>query len=451
MSKIKTQVVIGSGAGYSGDRIEPAEELVKSGKLDYIGFECLAERTIALAQLKKLKDPQAGYDPLLVERMERILPLCREKGVKLITNMGAANPKAALEKTLEIARKHNLKGLKIAAVIGDDVSKQVADINPLLLETGKPLLESIPEFVSANVYLGVESILPALQAGADVVITGRVADPALFLAPLVHEFGWVMNDWNLLGKGTVVGHLLECAGQITGGYYAEPGKKNVPNLARLGFPMAEVSADGNAVITKLSTEGGKVDLSTCKEQLLYELHNPSAYLTPDVTADFSGVRFEQSGIDRVQVTGGKGTQRPDQLKVCIGYHGGYIGEGSIGYAGPGSKKRARLAAEIVKERLSLVGVRFSEIRFDLLGVDSLHRAASPGDEFEPYEVIMRVAAKTDSLKVAQQIGNEVETLYTNGPAGGGGAVKGTREIVAVASTLIPREMVTPVIIVTEVD
>lgn len=447
---MKKKIVIGSGAGYSGDRIEPAEELVRSGRLDYIGFECLAERTIALAQLKKLKNPEAGYDPLLEERMGRILPLCKENGVKMITNMGAANPKAAMAKTLAIASRHHLKGLKIAAVTGDDVADKITHINPPLMETGKPLLESIPKFVSANAYLGVESILPALQAGADVIITGRVADPALFLAPLVHELGWTLNDWEQLGKGTVVGHLLECAGQITGGYCAEPGKKDIPDFARLGFPIAEVDANGDCIITKLSEAGGRVDPSTCKEQLLYELHNPASYLTPDVTADFSNVRFEEIGKDRVQVTGAGGSRRPDQLKVCIGYPGGFIGEGSIGYAGPGASARAKLAAETVKERLSITGAAFSEIRFDLLGVNSLHREATPMSVPEPYEVRLRVAARTGTLKEARAIGNEVETLYTNGPAGGGGAVKGTREIIAVASALIPRETISPQVILKEV-
>lgn len=449
LKKGKT-VVIGSGAGYSGDRIEPAEELVRSGKLDYICFECLAERTIALAQLKKSKDPMDGYDPLLVERMERVLPLCYENKVKLITNMGAANPLAALDKTLEIARKHNLKGLKIAAVFGDDVADMVKQLDPVLLETEKPLSQSLTDIVSANTYLGVESILPALEQEADVIITGRVSDPALFLAPLVYEFGWDLQDWPTLGKGTVVGHLLECAGQITGGYYAEPGKKEVPDFARLGFPYMEVQENGDAIVTKLANAGGKVDCSTCKEQLIYEIHDPTRYLTPDVTADFSKVRFEQVGIDRVKISGGDGAQKPGQLKVSIGYHGGYIGEGSIGYAGPGAVARAQLAAETVKERLKLIGAGYSEIRFDLVGVNALHRESSDQDGYEPYEVLLRVAAKTETAKDAAIIGREVETLYTNGPAGGGGATKGTREIIAVMSAFIPRDALVPQLAIKEV-
>ena len=444
-------VTIGSGAGYSGDRIEPAEELVRHGKLDYICFECLAERTIALAQLKKTKDPQDGHDPLLVERMERMLPLCYENKVKLITNMGAANPLAALEKTLEIARRHNLKGLKIAAVYGDDVADLIKQIDPVLLETGNPLSQSIPEIVSANAYLGVESILPALEQGADVIITGRVSDPALFLAPLVHEFSWSLDDWSLLGKGTVIGHLLECAGQITGGYYADPGKKDVPDFARLGFPYMEVKEDGDAVVTKLKMAGGKIDTSTCKEQLIYEIHDPTQYLTPDVTADFSKVRFEQVGVDQVQISGGTGIARPDKLKVSIGYHGGYIGEGSIGYAGPGAVARVQLAADTVKERLKIIGAEYSEIRFDLVGANALHREASDNNSYEPYEVILRVAAKTGTTRDAALIGREVETLYTNGPAGGGGATKGVREIVAVVSAFVAREAVTPQLMIKEVE
>ncbi len=447
----KKTVVIGSGAGYSGDRIEPAEELVRSGKLDYICFECLAERTIALAQLKKSQDPLDGYDPLLIERMERMLPLCYENKVKLITNMGAANPLAALEKTLEIARKHNLKGLKIAAVYGDDVADVVKDIDPILLETQKPLSESIDKIVSANAYLGIESILPALKQGADVIITGRVSDPALFLAPLVHEFDWDLEEWTLLGKGTVVGHLLECAGQVTGGYYAEPGKKEVPDFANLGFPYMEVAENGDAVVTKLSNQGGKVVPSTCKEQLIYEIHDPTQYKTPDVTADFSKVSFATVGEDRVRISGGDGNPRPEQLKVSIGYHGGFIGEGAIGYAGPGAVARAELAADTVRQRLENIGAKYSEIRFDLVGVNALHREASSTDNYEPYEVLLRVAAKTDTAKDAALIGREVETLYTNGPAGGGGATKGVREIIAVMSAFIPRHMVTRQLAVKEVE
>ena len=240
---------IGSGAGFSGDRIEPAVELAQRGTIQYLGFECLAERTIALAQMEKRRDPSSGFDPLLRARMEAVLRPCAANGVRIITNMGAANPGAAALATADVARSLGLGGLRIAAVAGDDVLAVVRSGDYPLLERPGDVASLGDAVLSANAYMGVAGIVEALQGGADVVITGRVGDPALFLAPLVHEFGWALDDWDLLGKGTVVGHLLECAGQITGGYFADPGYKDVPDLARLGFPIAEVAEDGSAVLT----------------------------------------------------------------------------------------------------------------------------------------------------------------------------------------------------------
>jgi hypothetical protein len=432
---------IGSGAGYSGDRIEPAVELAEKGRLDYLGFECLAERTIALAQTERMRDPGAGFDPLLVARMEAVLPACRVNRVRVITNMGAANPDAAARVTAEVARRLGLSGLRVAAVTGDDVLDLVRDGEHALLERPGTVASLGQSIRSANAYMGVQGIVEALRGGADVVITGRVGDPALFVAPLVHEFGWAMDDWNRLGKGTVVGHLLECAGQITGGYFADPGYKDVPNLARLGFPIAEVSEDGSAVITKVEGSGGRISLASCKEQLMYELLDPAAYLQPDVTADFSQVRFAELGPDRIAVSGGSGRKRPDTLKVSVGYLDSYVGEGQISYTGPGALARARLALEIVRERLALTGVKATETRFELIGVDSVHRGGVTHPDPDPVEARMRVVGRTESLGEAVRVGNEVETLYTNGPAGGGGAWKSARQIVAVVSTLLPQDLV----------
>jgi len=269
-----------------------------------------------------------------------------------------------------------------------------------------------------------------------------VADPSLFLAPLIAEFDWQPDRWDLLGQGTVMGHLLECAGQVTGGYFADPGFKDVPDLARLGFPIAEVREDGAFVVTKVPGSGGMVTAATCKEQLLYEIHDPSSYITPDVVADFTGVRVAETGKDRVAITGGKGRPRTETLKVSIGYRDGFIGEGQISYAGPGTVERGRLALEIVAERLKLTGVPFDEIRYDLIGVNSLH-GDSRSAGHDPYEVRVRVAGRTSSMAEAVRIGNEVETLYTNGPAGGAGAWKSAREVVAMVSALLPRSMVSP--------
>jgi hypothetical protein len=434
---------IGSGAGYSGDRIEPAVELAEKGDIQYLVFECLGERTVALAQQARMKDPDGGYDPLLEERIRAVLPSCAARGIKIVTNMGAANPLAAARKTAEIAKSLGLSALKIAAVLGDDVLDACKSRDLPIMEFDGTIKQLGNRLLSANAYLGAEPIAEALSAGADIVITGRASDPALFLAPMIHAFGWAMDDWNLLGQGTVAGHLLECAGQITGGYFADPGYKDVPDLARLGFPIGEVGADGSLVITKVEGSGGAVTARTCKEQLLYEVHDPAHYIQPDVVADFSQVVVEEIAADRVQVSGGRGTKRTGTLKVSVGYVDSYIGEGQISYAGPGALARGRLALEIVRERLKLTGVATSELRFELIGVDSLHGAQVAAKANEPYEVRVRVAGRTENLREAVRIGNEVETLYTNGPAAGGGAFKSARDVVAVASVLLPRELATP--------
>lgn len=435
-------VRIGAGAGYSGDRIEPAVELVEHGALDYLVFECLAERTIALAQQARRRDAERGYDPLLEARWRAVLPLAAKRGVRIVTNMGAANPVAAARKTAALARELGIDGLKIAAVTGDDVLDVVLAGDYRFEESGERVSAFGDRIVAANAYLGAQPIVDALDAGADVVLTGRVADPALFLAPLIHRFGWSMSDWDRLGQGTVVGHLLECAGQITGGYFADPGVKDVPNLARLGFPIGEVSEDGSVVITKVAHAGGCVTGATCKEQLLYEIHDPSRYLQPDVVADFTGVSVKQQGVDRVEIAGGRGAPLTATLKTSVAYLDGFIGEGQISYGGASALARARLALDIVRERLAMTGVAMRELRCDLIGVDSLYGATASAAN-EPYEVRARVAARCDSWEEAIRIGNEVETLYTNGPAGGGGVTKSVREVIAVQSVLLPREAVAP--------
>lgn len=435
---------IGAGAGYSGDRLEPAVELARDGRLDYLIFECLAERTIALAQQARLDDPAAGFDPLLAARMRAVLPYTRSTGrrLRIITNMGAANPRGAAAEVLRIAAELGLHGLKIAAVEGDDVLPILIRHPEWLLDNGQTVADLGQRLVSASAYLGVEGIVQALAQDADVVITGRVADPSLFLAPQVHHFGWAAQDWQRRGRGTLTGHLLECAGQVSGGYFADPGVKDVPGLAWLGFPYAEIDADGLATLGKVAGSGGRIDIATCTEQLLYEVHDPRHYLTPDVTADFSAARFEVCGPDQVRVSGGGGRERPSQLKVTVGYRDGWIGEGQISYGGPNAVARARLAGRIVQERLALTGVVCEDLRCDLMGVDSLH-GSTFGQGGEPWEVRLRVAARCCDRSAAQAVANEVETLYTNGPAGGGGATRQVREVLAVASLFVSRELTAP--------
>jgi hypothetical protein len=439
---VSRTVRIGGGAGFSGDRLEPALDLLARGSLDYLAFECLAERTIGLAQAARRGGEKPGFDPLLDERMRAALPLAHPRGVKIVTNMGAANTTAAATRVTEIARELGLAGFRTAAVLGDDVLDLVLAGDFPLIDREGTSRDLGGAIVAANAYLGAEGIVAALAGGADAVITGRVCDPALFLGPLVHEFGWAADDWDRLGQGTLIGHLLECAGQLTGGYFADPGVKDVPDLARLGFPYADVADDGAAEFGKLPDTGGRLDAATCKEQLLYEILDPGAYLQADVVADFRGARIRETAPDRVAVSGGGGRPRPGTLKVSISYDDGYVGEGQISYAGPGAIARGRLALDIVRERLRLTGAPVTDLRFELIGVDAVDRRAA-ATVAQPAEVRARVAGRAASHAAADRIGAEVEALYTNGPFGGGGVTRSVRSVLAVASTLIDRALVTP--------
>lgn len=439
---MKKVVRIGCGAGFSGDRLEPAVVLLQKGRLDYLVLECLAERTIALAQKRKAADFTKGYDPLLERRMELLLPLLQQHKVKLLTNMGAANPVAAADKVMEIAKRLRIQ-IKVAAVTGDDVLPIITGMETAM-ETGAPLNNS-GEILSANAYLGADAIMPALQWGADIIITGRVADPSLVVAPLVHEFGWSQDDADIVGKATVIGHLMECAGQITGGYFADPVKKPVEGMDVLGHPFVDVYPDGSALIGKVEGTGGIISLATAKEQLLYEVTNPHQYITPDVVADFTSVSLQQAATNSIAVKGGSGKQKPATLKVSVGYKAGFIGEGEISYAGQHALERAQLAGQTIQQRLHN---SFAELRVDYIGSTSVH-PASLGKDHIPYEVRLRVAGKAATAEAAGQIGEEVEALYTNGPAGGGGVRKYVTEVVGIVSTLINRTAIKPQLTVKE--
>lgn len=436
---------IGAGAGYAGDRIDPAADLATRGRLHALVFECLAERTIALAQLRRSQDPDAGFDPLLAERLRAVWPACLRQGTRILSNMGAANPLAAGRLAQALAPTLNLpRAPRIAVVTGDDVL-------PWLQQHGAPLLDSAQDvrdlgdrLVSANAYLGADALLPALQAGADLVLTGRVGDPALFLAPLMHHHGWAADDWQRLAAGTVVGHLLECAAQVSGGYIADPGVFDVPDLQALGFPLAEVAADGSAAITKLPGTGGRIDRLTCTAQLLYEIEDPGAYLQPDVVTDVRAVQFSTLGTDRVQVRGARGLPRPEALKATVGYRDGFIGEGQISYAGPGAAARGALALDILQRRLPGLGLGAQERRAELIGVNAVHGPGSgAGADHRPYEVRLRLALRCDTRAQAERVGQEVEALYLNGPAAGGGVVSSVREVIAAGAALVPRSAAQP--------
>lgn len=435
-------VRIGSGAGFGGDRLEPALDLMEKGQLDYIIFECLAERTIALAQEQKLKQPDLGYNELLEYRMAKILPLAARYKVKVITNMGAANPSAAASVVKQLAEELGIPNLKIAAVLGDDVFGQIEKYYDVpLMETGEKLSTLRKHIISANAYIGVEGIVMALQNGADIVITGRVADPSLVVGPLCFEFGWNERDYKMLGKATLAGHLLECGAQVSGGYFADPGYKDVPDLWNVGFPIAEIFENGDIVITKLEEAGGTVSPATVKEQILYEIHDPASYLTPDVIADFSQVRVKELGPNRILVTGATGRPRSGFYKTSVGYKDCFIVEAEISYGGSGAYARAKLAGEIISKRLEYLKVPVEELRTDYIGVNSLYKnaisKAQNGTNSDFRDVRLRVTARTLRKEEAVRIGYEVEALMTNGPAGGGGVRVHVKENVSIVSLLVP--------------
>ena len=431
---------IGAGAGFAGDRWEPAVELVEHGDIDVIAFECLAERTIARETLALHRGAGPGYSPKLEERLRAVLPACTAKKIRVVTNMGAAAPEAAARATCGIAAELELGDFSCAVLLGDDV-REVISKRPemVLLESGEPLESILPRMASANAYLGADAVAEALAQGALVVITGRVADPSLFVGPLLHAFGWSYDDYEKLAQATAAGHLLECAGQVTGGYFADPGVKDVPGLARLGFPFADVSAEGEVVIGKIAEAGGRVDVKTCSEQLLYEVDDHAAYITPDCVLDMGGIALTEVAPDRVKVAGARARPRTPTYKVSVGYFDGYLGTGELSYGGPNAVARARLAGEVVTQRLAMRGFQFDDLRIDLIGLDSLH---GPGEgRPEPYEVRLRVAGRTARREAAEAVGWEVAALYTNGPAGGAGDYANVREILAVQSVLLPRELV----------
>ena len=443
---------IGAGASYAGDRIEPAALLAAHGKLDYLVFETLAERTIALANLLRMKDPAAGYNEMLEERLRAVLPHCMANRTRIVTSMGAANPAAAALKSAAIVRDMRLAPMNIAAVLGDDVldyCRAHAQTLPIM-ESGLPLATLEGELVSANAYLGADNIVAALGQGADIVITGRVADCSLFLAPMIHEFGWAMDDWNLLGQGQVCADMVECGANVSGGFFADPGYKDVPALGNLGYPYLDMTPDGGCVVAKVDGTGGLINRAICTEQMLYEIHDPADYVTPDVVVDFTQVKLDEVGKDRVRISGGRGRPRPERLKVSVGLREGWIGEAEITYAGLGCVNRARLAEQVVRDRLRIGGVTLEELRVDYIGMNSLHGPASLATLHEPYEVRLRFAGRARAKRDAARLAGEVETLVGKGPAMSSLPRTQVREVLAIYSVLIPRAAVKPEIVMHEV-
>jgi hypothetical protein len=380
--------------------------------------------------------------------MRAVLPAVLARGTRIISNQGWVNPDGAAARVVELLREMGQTGIKVAAVNGSLITDRVLELTDTILENEAPTRTLSNSLISAEAYLGAEPIVEALRGGAQIVITGRVADPSLFLAPMMFEFGWTAEDYERLGAGNGIGHLMECGAQVTGGYFTDPGFKDVPEPWNFGFPIAEVEADGSVVITKTPGTGGAVTLQTVKEQMLYEVHDPANYITPDVVVDFTQARLEQAGEDRVRVTGLTGKPRTPTLKVSMGCTEGFIGEDMFFYAGPGALRRAQLAKTILQERFKIVGLEAEEIRIDFLGLNAVHGAATPADAPEPYEIAVRVAARTRTRAEAAKVGREVDGMAVSGIAHTGKRVPHqdrVREVIGVWSTLVPREAVQPAI------
>ena len=434
---------IGCAAGFSGDRTDAAgpvvDALLAAGGPAFLIFETLAERTLALAQLARRANPDAGYEPLLDDMLRPVLARCLQGGIRIVSNFGAAHPEAAARRIHALAAALGLPAPRIAVVQGDDLS--APHQRPLLEQALGPALQGL-DVVSANAYLGAEAIADALLAGADIVVCGRVADPSLAVGPALAHFGWARDDWTRIARATMAGHLLECGTQVTGGYYADPGYKDVPGLATLGYPIAEIDADGHCTITKPAGTGGRIDAHTVKEQLLYEVHDPAAYLTPDVVADITEAEVTELAPDRVRLSGVRGHARPAGLKVNVCHATGWFAEGEISYAGARAEGRARLAAQVLRERLAGLG----PLRADLIGVASVF--ADDGGQWladqpagDAQDVRLRVALNHTDKPSAERLGREVTALYTCGPAGGGGVRTALRQRLGTVSCTVPREQV----------
>lgn len=446
MSDMK-RIRIANGAGYAGDRLDAGEVLIERGNIDYLTFECLAERTIGLCQRDKLHDPNMGYSRLSEERLRRTLKPAWEKGVKIISNLGAANPAAAIALIRRICEEQGIKGLKLAAVTGDDVFDHVTSYYDYdVLEFEGKLGDIREKLVSGNAYCGVEGIVEALRNGADVVITGRVADPALTLAPLCYEYGWTLEKNPVqFGQGILAGHLIECGPQSTGGTFADPPYRPAVDLAHMGFPIVDFEENGDFIITKPDGTGGIVCPDSVKEQVLYEIHDPKRYMTPDAIADFSQATLKQIAKDQVFVTGATSHGRPEKLKVNFCYRDSYTCEGGVTYGGSSSLQRAQLAGEMVHERLNIMGIETDEIRIDYIGYNSLYKDKISrmicGDRMVFPEIRLRVAVRMKDYASAVRFSDEFDSMYGSGPFACGGVTMSISEIINVCSIFVDRSVI----------
>lgn len=442
-------VRLGNGSAYWGDMLEPALELAEKGGIKYLGFDHLSELTLAIFQRAKKDDPSKGYIPDLLPWLEATLPIARRNGITVITNGGCANPAAGAEQVLKLARRLGMKGLKVATVLGDDIVERLDELHAQgirlpNLDTGEEDIDRVRDrVVAANAYIGADGIIEALQAGADVVVTGRVSDTALFVGPLMHEFGWRYAEpyWDRIGAAITIGHVVECAALSSGA--VSNFWRQAKDMWRVGYPLAEVDEQGNAVISKVAGSGGLITPWTVKEQLVYEVHNPAEYIMPDGVADFTTLRLEEAGPDAVRLSGMSGRPRPDTLKVCIGFEDGWMAEGLVLFSWPDALDKARRAEEIVRCRLEQLGATLDELRFDYVGINALHGSvAPPVCDPDLNEVGLRVAAHGASREAVDVVRREVTHLWTIGGLGTAPAAPSRpRRMVALWPTLVPRVQV----------
>ena len=440
-----TSVRIGAGQGFYGDTPDGALDVAHSGDVRYICFDALAELTMAILQKDRMRNPDGGYARDLPVFVRRLLPITHERGIRLITNAGGMNPAGAAESVRTVARELGMHDLRVASVSGDDITARLDELSAAgvelrNMESGEDFAAVRARIVFAVAYLGAAPIVDALQRGAEVVVTGRVADASLFVAPMVHELGWSFDDWDRLAAGVVLGHLMECSGQATGGNFSGDWW-NVPDLDRVGYPVCEMHEDGTALLTKPPGTGGRVSVDTMKEQLLYEVLDPHRYMNPDVVADFTSVHLEQAAHDVVRVSGVHGAPRPETLKVIAGYLDGWLGTATIGYSWPDAEAKARRSAELIQRLAERAGLEPLETLTEVIGVDSLHGDAAP--EQDVNEVLLRVAARFASEDEAARFPRVAMPLALNGPPfiGGAAGSGGPRALLGVWPTTVLRDVV----------
>ncbi|MEW6510691.1 MAG: acyclic terpene utilization AtuA family protein [Bacteroidota bacterium] len=453
---MKDRIRIASGQGFWGDLLRAPLDQVTKGQVDYLVMDYLAEVTMSIMQKQKQKNPALGYAKDLIPLMDELLPVITRNGVKVITNGGGVNPEACRDAIFASARRLGITGLAVGIVLGDDILDRLDELRLRgvylsNMETGEKLDTVIDRVTSANVYFGAAPVVRALREGAQIVVTGRTTDTGLTLAPMIHEFGWNEDDWDLLAAGTVAGHILECGGQASGGNFSADWRA-VPDLARIGFPIAEASPDGTIVITKHAGTGGLVSVQTVKEQLLYEIGNPANYITPDCIADFTTIRLSDEGPNRVRMTGVQGRPATDSYKVSMSYLDGYTAVGTLTYAWPDALEKAQLADRVLRQRLTDLGLTFEEIRTEYVGVDSCHGPLSTAPDILN-EVVFRIGVRGKDYAAVERFGKELAPLILTGPpavTGFAGGRPKPSEVIAYWPALIPKSAVQPSVAVDRV-